>query len=102
MTEGTVKRLTDKGFGFIATGSDEDLFFHSSDLEGVSYEELQEGHRVSYNEGRGPKGPRAENVKPVEQGQDERSHSITENQIWVIEAAKIRVKGKSKRKPSLA
>ncbi len=65
MAEGTIKRLTDKGFGFIDTGSDKDLFFHSSDLEGVSYEELQEGQRVSYTEGRGPKRPRAENVKPV-------------------------------------
>lgn len=65
MAEGTIKRLTDRGFGFINTGGEKDLFFHSSDVEGVSYEELQEGQRVSYNEGRGPKGPRAENVKPV-------------------------------------
>jgi CspA family cold shock protein len=65
MAEGTIKRLTDKGFGFIDTGSDKDMFFHSSNLEGVSYEELREGQRVSYTEGRGPKGPCAENVKPV-------------------------------------
>ena len=65
MSEGTIKRLTDRGFGFIDTGGDKDLFFHSSDLEGVSYEELKEGQRVSYTEGRGPKGPRAENVKPA-------------------------------------
>jgi CspA family cold shock protein len=65
MAEGTIKRLTDKGFGFIDTGGDKDLFFHSSDLEGVTYDALQEGQRVSYNEGQGPKGPRAENVKPV-------------------------------------
>ena len=65
MAEGTIKRLTDKGFGFIDTGGDKDLFFHSSDLEGVSYEELEVGQRVSYTEGRGPKGPRAENVKAV-------------------------------------
>ncbi len=65
MAEGTIKRLTDRGFGFIDTGGANDLFFHSSDLEGVSYEELQEGQRVSYTEGRGPKVPRAENVKPV-------------------------------------
>ena len=43
MAEGTIKRLTDKGFGFIDTGSDKDMFFHSSNLEGVSYDELQEG-----------------------------------------------------------
>ncbi len=65
MPEGTIKRLTDKGFGFINTGSDQDMFFHSSNLEGVSYEELREGQRVSYTEGRGPKGPRAEDVRPV-------------------------------------
>ncbi len=65
MAEGTIKRLTDRGFGFIDTGSDEDMFFHSSSVEEVSFEELQEGQRVSYTEGRGPKGARAENVKPV-------------------------------------
>jgi CspA family cold shock protein len=65
MAEGTIKRLTDKGFGFISTGGDKDIFFHMSDLEGVAYEELGEGQRVSFNEGRGPKGPRAENVKPI-------------------------------------
>jgi CspA family cold shock protein len=65
MPEGTIKRLTDRGFGFIDTGSDKDIFFHSSNLDGVSYEELREGQRVSYTEGRGPKGPRAENVRPV-------------------------------------
>jgi CspA family cold shock protein len=63
MAEGTIKRLTDKGFGFIDNGSDKDLFFHSADLEGLSYDELREGQRVSFTEGRGPKGPRAENVK---------------------------------------
>ena len=65
MAEGTIKRLTDRGFGFIDIGSGKDMFFHSSDLEGVSYEELQVGQRVSYTEGRGPKGPRAENIKLV-------------------------------------
>ena len=65
MAEGTIKRLTNKGFGFIDTGSDQDMFFHSSNLEGLSYEELQEGQRVSYTEGSGPKGPRAEYVKTV-------------------------------------
>jgi len=63
MAEGTIKRLTDKGFGFIDMGGSKDMFFHSSDLEGVSYDELQEGQRVTFNEGQGPKGPRAENVK---------------------------------------
>jgi CspA family cold shock protein len=65
MAEGTIKRLTDRGFGFIDIGSEKDLFFHSSSLDGVSYEQLQKGQRVSYTEGQGPKGPCAENVKPA-------------------------------------
>lgn len=65
MAEGIIKKLTDKGFGFIDTGSNNDLFFHMSNLEGVTYEELEEGQRVSYSEGSGPKGPRAENVQLV-------------------------------------
>jgi len=65
MAEGTIKRLTDKGFGFIDTGSGNDVFFHMSALDGVRFEDLTEGQRVTFTEGRGPKGPRAENVKPV-------------------------------------
>ncbi|MCL4136254.1 UNVERIFIED_CONTAM: hypothetical protein GTU68_054456 [Idotea baltica] len=63
MAEGTIKRITDKGFGFIETDGGADMFFHSSALEGVSYEELREGQKVSYEVGEGPKGPRAENVR---------------------------------------
>jgi CspA family cold shock protein len=65
MEQGTIKRLTDKGFGFIADGSGNDLFFHMSSVEGVRFEDLREGQQVSYNVGTGPKGPRAENVRPV-------------------------------------
>jgi cold shock protein len=65
MAEGTIKKLTTKGFGFIKTGGDKDLFFHSSSVEGVSFEDLREGQKVSYTEGQSPKGPRAENVKPI-------------------------------------
>jgi CspA family cold shock protein len=66
MAEGTIKRvMADKGFGFIATGTGEDLFFHMSSLQGVRMEDLKQGQRVSFDVGRGPKGPRAENVKPI-------------------------------------
>jgi len=65
MAEGSIKKLTDKGFGFIKTGGEKDLFFHSSSLQGVSFDDLHEGQKVSFTEGRGPKGPCAENVKPV-------------------------------------
>ncbi len=65
MAEGTIKRITDKGFGFIDDGTGKDMFFHSSNLAGVSYDDLREGQRVSYDVGQGPKGPRAENVRVV-------------------------------------
>jgi len=65
MAEGSIKRLTDKGFGFINIGGDKDLFFHSSSVQGVSFDTLHEGQKVSYTEGQSPKGPRAENVTPV-------------------------------------
>jgi CspA family cold shock protein len=65
VAEGTIKRKTDRGFGFISTGSGRDLFFHRSALEGVSYEDLEEGQRVTYTEGSGPKGPCAEKVRPA-------------------------------------
>ena len=47
--EGTIKKLTDKGFGFIdVDGEEKDLFFHSNELQGVSYDELKEGDKVSF------------------------------------------------------
>jgi CspA family cold shock protein len=63
--EGTIKKLTNMGYGFIITGRAKDLFFHSSSLQGVSFDDLHEGQKVSYTVGRGPKGPCAENVKLV-------------------------------------
>ena len=75
MAEGTIKKLTNKGFGFIDTGTEKDLFFHSSSLQGVSYEELVEGQRVSFNEARGEKGPCAENVTLVWRSEEANSYS---------------------------
>jgi CspA family cold shock protein len=65
MAEGIIKKLTNRGFGFIDTGKEKDLFFHSSGLEGVTFDALHEGQKVSYTEGQNPKGPCAENVKPL-------------------------------------
>ena len=62
---GTIKKLTDKGFGFIKVeGQEKDLFFHSKSLSGVAYAELQEGDSVEFDlDESGPKGPAAINVK---------------------------------------
>ena len=50
MAEGTIKRITDKGYGFIDIGGEKDLFFHSSSVEGASFDQLHEGQRASFNE----------------------------------------------------
>ena len=66
MAEGTIRKLvTNKGYGFLNIGSEKDLFFHSSSVQGVRFEDLHEGQKVSYTVGRSKKGPVAENVTPV-------------------------------------
>lgn len=65
MPQGKIKKLTEKGFGFIETDSG-DLFFHMSSVQDARYEDLQEGQTVEYEAGSGPKGPRAETVRVVE------------------------------------
>lgn len=65
MAQGTIKKLTDKGFGFIESNGNE-IFFHSSALQNTSYDNLREGDTVEFTEGDGPKGPRAENVNVVD------------------------------------
>lgn len=66
MPQGTIKKLTDKGFGFITQdGSDKDLFFHMSALEDGEFDQLREGQRVEFSIGNGPKGARAEDVSLV-------------------------------------
>jgi CspA family cold shock protein len=64
MPKGTIKRLTDRKYGFIL-GEQGELFFHESALQGTTFEELREGQQVEYDEGSGSKGPRAENVRPI-------------------------------------
>lgn len=61
---GSIKKLTDKGFGFItAEGLAKDLFFHSNSLVGVQFDELREGDAVSFDTEETPKGPSAVNVQ---------------------------------------
>jgi cold shock protein len=64
--QGKVKTKTDKGFGFISReGEEKDLFFHSNDLSGVTFDELQVGDTVSFEIANGPKGQNAKNVTRV-------------------------------------
>lgn len=64
--KGTIKTLTERGFGFIARpGETKDLFFHSKDLNGVMFDELKAGDEVTFEVAEGPKGPNAVNVQRV-------------------------------------
>ncbi len=61
---GVIKKKTDRGFGFItAEGQEKDLFFHSKSLVGVTFEELQEGDKVTFDVEDSPKGKNAVNVQ---------------------------------------
>jgi len=63
---GKIKTLTDRGFGFIIReGEAKDLFFHSKDLSGVTFDELKVGDEVTFEVVQGEKGPSAKNVSRV-------------------------------------
>jgi CspA family cold shock protein len=66
MKQGTIKKLTDRGFGFISIeGDDKDLFFHSKELQGVTFEDLREGDKVEFEVSESPKGLNAVNVSKI-------------------------------------
>ena len=61
--DGIIKTLTEKGFGFISReGEAKDLFFHSKELVGVTYDELKVGDTVSFELTQSEKGPAATKV----------------------------------------
>jgi len=62
--QGTIKKLTDKNFGFIAQDNAAgDLFFHANNLDGISFDELREGDAVTFETEETPKGNAAVNIK---------------------------------------
>lgn len=61
--QGTIKKLTDKGFGFISLDGEKDVFFHSKGLVNVRFDELKEGDTVSFEIEDSEKGPNAVNVQ---------------------------------------
>jgi cold shock protein len=68
MAQGTVKWFNaEKGFGFISPdGGDADVFVHHSQIQTNGYRSLDENQRVEFEVTQGPKGPQAEQVRPVE------------------------------------
>ena len=64
MPKGTIRRLMDRGYGFIKTEQEEDIFFHRNDIEGVEFSSLSEGQEVEFEKGQGRDGrPQAVKVK---------------------------------------
>lgn len=67
--KGNIKRLNEKGFGFITPLNDDgtpregdDIFFHANDCTNRDFKEMQEGSVVTFDMGESPKGPKATNV----------------------------------------
>lgn len=69
MAQGTVKVVTDKGYGFIdVEGEEKDVFYHNNSLEGDLAERgLQVGDKVEFEVESTPKGPNAVNIKLMEE-----------------------------------
>ncbi len=63
--EGTIKTLTERGFGFIARDGEEDIFFHSNDLVDVRFDDLKVGDKVTFEVTTSNKGPKAVDVSQV-------------------------------------
>lgn len=61
--QGTIKKLTDKNFGFIAQEGANDLFFHANNLNGVDFSQLREGDAVTFEVEKTDKGDAAVNVQ---------------------------------------
>ncbi len=63
MEVGKIKKLTDRGFGFITAADGKEVFFHRSECQSVEFDSLSEGQEVSFDREADVKGPRARNVR---------------------------------------
>ena len=63
MEVGTIKKVTDRGFGFITANDGKEVFFHRSECQAVAFDSLSEGQDVSFDRESDVKGPRARNVR---------------------------------------
>jgi CspA family cold shock protein len=65
--KGTVKRvIRERGFGFISAEDGREIFFHRSAMEEADFDALEEGNSLEFDVEKGPKGPRAVNVKMIQ------------------------------------
>lgn len=66
MPRGTVKWFNDsKGFGFIQADDGQDVFVHQSEIKMEGFRTLAEGTKVEFELTQGPKGPKAQAVRPA-------------------------------------
>jgi CspA family cold shock protein len=63
MEVGRIKKLSDRGFGFITPTDGNDVFFHRSECQSVTFDSLTEGQEVTFERESDAKGPRARNVR---------------------------------------
>ena len=73
MPKGTIKLISDRGFGFIRTAEGKDLFSHRKELEGLDYDSLREGKEVEFEVGRDRiDRPQAVRVRLSQEQKDDR------------------------------
>lgn len=67
MAVGTVKSFdAEKGFGWIAQdGGGPDVFVHYSAINSAGYRSLEVNQMVTFDVTQGPKGPQADQVRPI-------------------------------------
>ena len=67
MATGTVKWFNaEKGYGFIApSDGSADVFAHYSAISTQGFRTLEENQQVEFDVTQGPKGPQAENIRPL-------------------------------------
>ena len=66
MATGTVKWFNEKrGYGFIQQDNGPDVFVHYTSIRGQGFKTLKEGQRVEFEIEKGPKGPKAKDVRVI-------------------------------------
>jgi len=66
MLTGTIERLNSAGsFGFIKTEEGQELFFHSSELQGLEFSSLREGQQVEFEVAESSDSSSAVRVRPI-------------------------------------
>ena len=63
MELGTIKKMSDRGFGFIKSSAGDEVFFHRSECQALAFEALSEGQAVAFDREASVKGPRARNIR---------------------------------------